>query len=125
MINVVLKAEFIFILVALVKIFWFLFFQTTYTLQDIQSFYPLSALNILGYKGLDAWYIYPLQTLNLFELAYWLLLSYYIGKMASPIKNSEQNKYPIDFGLKIVASSYGTALLLWVCIVMFFTLNYS
>jgi hypothetical protein len=31
----------------------------------------------------------------------------------------------MDRGLKIVASSYGRALLLWVVVIMFFTLNYS
>lgn len=123
--NAVIKAEFVFLGVSVLKIIWFYFFQTNYTLEDLQYFYPLSALNIVGYKGLEPWFIYPLQTLNLFELAYWLLLAYYIGKMASPTKNKEKNKYPIDFGLKIVASSYGVALLLWVVVVMFFTLNYS
>ena len=123
--NAIVKAEFVFLGVGILKIIWFYFFQTNYTLEDLQYFYPLSALNIVGYKGIDAWFIYPLQTLNLFELAYWLLLSFYVGKIASPTKNKEENKYPIDFGLKIVASSYGSALLLWIVVVMFFTLNYS
>lgn len=122
---IVVKAEFVFLGVGVLKIVWFYFFQTNYTLEDLQYFYPLSALNIVGYKGLDSWFIYPLQTLNLFELAYWFLLAYYVGKIASPTKSKEENKYPIDFGLKIVASSYGSALLLWIVVVMFFTLNYS
>ena len=123
--DAVVKAEFVFLGVGVLKIVWFYFFQTNYTLEDLQYFYPLSALNIVGYKGLDTWFIYPLQVLNLFELAYWFLLAYYVGKIASPTKSKEENKYPIDFGLKIVASSYGSALLLWVVVVMFFTLNYS
>lgn len=122
--NAVVKAEFVFLGVGILKIVWFYFFQTNYTLEDLQYFYPLSALNIVGYKDLDAWFIYPLQVLNLFELVYWLVLAYLIGKIATPIRNKE-NKYPIDFGLKIVASSYGSALLLWVVVVMFFTLNNS
>lgn len=114
--DMVIKAEFIFLLVAVCKIIWFYFFQTNYKLEDIQYFYPLSALNITGFKGLEPWYIYPFQTLNLFELAYWLILAFYIGKA------TETN---MDNGLKIVASSYGSALLLWVVMIMFFTLNYS
>ena len=125
LLNAVIKAEFVFLGVGVLKIIWFYFFQTNYTLEDLQYFYPLSALNIVGYKGIDAWFIYPLQTLNLFELTYWFLLSYYIGKITSPTGKIENNKYPVDFGLKIVASSYGSALLLWVVVVMFFTLNYS
>ena len=120
--NAVVKAEFVFLGVGVLKIIWFYFFQANYTLEDLQYFYPLSALNIVGYQGLDAWFIYPLQVLNLFELAYWLLLSYFIGKLAFTEKDKGK---PMDLGFKIVASSYGSALLLWVVVVMFFTLNYS
>ena len=108
--------------VGVLKIIWFYFFQTSYTLEDLQYFYPLSALNIVGYQGLESWFIYPLQVLNLFELAYWLLLAYFIGKLAFTEKDKGK---PMDLGFKIVASSYGSALLLWVVVVMFFTLNYS
>jgi hypothetical protein len=120
--NTVVKAEFVFLSVGVLKIVWFYFFQTNYTLEDLQYFYPLSALNIVGYKGLESWFIYPLQVLNLFELAYWLLLAYFIGKLAFTEKDKGK---PMDLGFKIVASSYGSALLLWVVVVMFFTLNYS
>jgi hypothetical protein len=112
----VLTAEFVFLLVPVFKIVWFYFFQTNYKLEDIQYFYPLSALNIVGYKDLEPWFIYPFQTLNLFELVYWLILSFYIGKATQT---------SMDKGLKIVAYSYGSALLLWVVTIMFFTLNYS
>ncbi len=112
----VVTAEFVFLLVGVFKIIWFYFFQTNYKLIDIQYFYPLSALNIVGYKGLEPWFIYPFQTLNLFELTYWLILAYYIGKA------TQTN---MDNGLKIVACSYGPALLLWVVTIMFFTLNSS
>lgn len=114
--SFVLTAEFVFLLVPVFKIIWFYFFQTRYKLEDIQYFYPLSALNIVGYKDLEPWFIYPFQILNLFELTYWLILAYYIGKA------TQSN---MDKGLKIVAYSYGPALLLWVVTIMFFTLNYS
>lgn len=114
--NCVLKAEFIFLAVPISKLIWFYFFQPNYTLEDIQYFYPLSALNIIGYKGLEPWLIYPLQTINFFELAYIIYLSYCIGQI------TETNT---DNGLKIVASSYVPALLLWIVVIMFFTLNYS
>jgi hypothetical protein len=112
----VVTAELVFLLVPIFKMGWFYFFDTQYKLEDIQNFFPLSALNIIGYQGLEAWFIYPFQTLNLFELAYWLLLAYFLGKA------TETN---MDKGLKIVACSYGPALLLWVVVIMFFTLNYS
>lgn len=113
---IVISSEFVFLLVPVFKILWFCFFQTNYKLEDIQYFYPFSALNIVGYNDLEPWFVYPFQTLNLFELAYWLVLSYYIGKATQT---------SMDQGLKIVAYSYGSALLLWVVTIMFFTLNYS
>lgn len=112
--DFVLKAEFIFLLVPIFKMIWFYFIQSHYTLDDLQNFYPLSALNITGYKGLDVWFIYPLQILNLFELLYIIYLGFEIGKL------TQTNT---DHGLKIVAFSYVPSLLLWVVMVMFFTLN--
>jgi hypothetical protein len=100
----VISAEFVLLLVPIFKILWFYFFQTTYTLEDIQYFYPLSALNIVGYQGLEPWLIYPFQVLNLFELAYWIIFAYFIGKI------TETN---MDRGLKIVTSSYGSGIFLW------------
>ncbi len=114
--NIVVKAEFVFLLVIVFKTAWFYFFQTDYTLEELQYFYPLSALNIIGYEGLQPWFIYPFQVLNLFELAYWFILAYLIGK--------ELNENT-DKGMSIVASSYGVSLLIWVVGVMFFTLNMS
>lgn len=114
--EITIKAEFIFLLVSVCKLIWFYFFQTNFILEDIQYFYPLSSLNILDYHLLDPWLIYPLQTLNFFEFAYIILLSFQIGNLT---------KTNTDTGLKIVASSYVPALLLWVTVVMFFTLNFS
>ncbi|NJM80540.1 MAG: hypothetical protein HC854_14675 [Flavobacterium sp.] len=115
--NLAIKADFIFLLVPVFKVIWFYFFQTTHTLSDFQSFFPLSAINIIGYKDLETWFLYPLQVFNLFELVYWLVLSYYVGKLAFTEKDKGKS---MDLGFKIVASSYGSALILWIVVVMFF-----
>lgn len=116
LINIVVKAEFVFLLAIISKIIWFYFFYPNSTLEDIQYFYPLSLLNILDYQGLETWSIYPFQVLNLFELAYWIVLAFLIGK------ELDENT---DKGFSIVLSSYGIGLLIWVVGVMFFTLNMS
>lgn len=112
--GMALKAEFIFLLVPVLKIVWFYFFKTDFTLEDLQLFYPLSALNITGYQGIDVWFIYPFQVLNLFEVVYWWFLAYQLDKTL----NEKEEK-----GINIVASGYGVGLFLWVAGVMFFTLN--
>lgn len=113
---IVAEAEIIFLLVPICKIIWFYFFQPQHTLEDIQFFYPLSLLNLTNYKQVAQWYVYPLQLANLFEVSYWLLLTYLLGKV---LKISFKQRF------YFVASSYGVLLLLWVVAVMFFTLNYS
>jgi hypothetical protein len=113
--NIVIKAECIFLLVPIFKIIWFYFFQTSSSLKEIQNFYPLSALNMVGYEGLELWFIYPSQILNLFELAYIIYLGHQIGQLTNTTT---------DNGLKIVGYSYVHALLLWVVTIMFFTRNY-
>jgi|SRR5690606_29278028 len=114
--SILIKAEFVFLLVIVFKTLWFYVFQQDYTLEDIQYFYPLSALNIVGYEGVKPWFIYPLQVLNVFEIIYWGILAYLLGKEL----NISTGK-----GMGIVASSYGVGLVIWVVAVMFFTLNMS
>lgn len=112
----VLKAEFIFLLPLVFEIFYFTFINKNFNKLDIQNFFPLSAINISGYEGLEPWYIYPLQTLNLFEIAYIIYLGFQVAKLT--------HSKP-DEGLKIVVLSYVPALLLWVSTIMFLTLSYS
>lgn len=112
--TTVLKAEFIFLLAPIGKLVWFYYMQTDFDLDDLQKFYPLSLINITGYENLEAWYIYPLQAINVFEIIYWIILSYQLKKLV----NINFNKSFI-----IVMSSYGLCLFIWIIAVMFFTLN--
>ncbi len=115
--NIVLKAEFIFLLVGVLKLVRFYFFKTDFTLEELQIFYPLSMLSIIGSEMVEPWYVYPLQVLNAFEVIYWVVLALLLDHA---LNNKKGN-----MGIKIVASSYGPALLIWVVAVMFFTLNMS
>ncbi|MCF6308565.1 MAG: hypothetical protein L3J09_11505 [Flavobacteriaceae bacterium] len=112
----VVKAEYIFLFVITSKIIWFYFFKQNYTVEYQQYFYPLSAINIIGYDNLYPWWVYFFQVLNVFELFYWISLSYLISK---------EIKVSIEYGLKIVASSYGLALVIWIFGTMFIALNAS
>jgi len=114
--GIVLQAEFLFIIPVLIKFVWFLWIQTSYSFIDLQYFYPLSALNIVGYEDLQPWFLYPFQVLNLFEIAYWIVLAYFIGEAIGGTA---------DHGFKIVLTSYVPALVIWVGCIMFVTLNYS
>lgn len=112
--SIVLKAEFIFIGIPILKLLWFYFVKTDFELIDIQLFYPLSLLQITGYQNLEPWFIYPLQVINVFELTYWFLLAIQLKKLVE-----------INFSksLSIIAYSYGLILFIWIIAVMFFYLN--
>jgi hypothetical protein len=112
--KAVMLAEIPFLLVPLIKLFWFLFIQTQYTFNDLQYFYPLSALQLFEIKTLAIWQIYPLQLLNVFEMVYWVLLAYWLKRLLN---------ITLTKGMEVVIASYGTGLLLWVVFVTFLSLN--
>ena len=114
--NVTVLAEIIFLLPVLIKLLWFLFIKTDYDLNDLTLFYPLSALNLVDAETIPRYWLAPLQTLNLFEVAYWFLLAY-------GVSGATDFSFKRSFGL--VMSSYGVGLVLWVVLVMFLTITYS
>lgn len=114
--NLVMKAEFVFLLVPVCKVVWFYFFAQSYTLVDLQKFFPFSAMNLIDVTSIEPWFVYPLQVLNLFELSYIIILSYKIGFFS---------KTTPDAGFKIVVFSYLPALVLWVTVITFLILNNS
>jgi len=114
--RIALIGEFVLIFVGLIKLLYFLFIKTDYTLQDLQQYYPLSYINFLEIEKIQPWLVYPLQTINLFELAYFLVLVFGINKLL-------KNKFWKSF--EITAVSYGTGLVIWIGLVMFLTLNIS
>lgn len=114
-----LVAEFVFLVPSILKIIWFAFFKTDYDLLDLQLFYPLSALSLFDEAAVQqnqSWLVYPLQTLNLFEVAYWLLLAKGV---------SEVIKRDFTKSFELVMASYGTGLVLWIVTIMFITVTYG
>ncbi len=114
--TVTLLGEFILVLVGYFKLFYFAFFKPNYTFEDLSSFYPFSLTNFLDVKTIEPWLVYPLQTINLFEISYFLVLVYGLHQIL-------KNKYWKSF--EIVALSYGTGLIIWVGLVMFLILNFT
>lgn len=115
--NIAITAEFIFLVPAVIKIFWFRYEYPAGTLSEWHKVYILSALSLFDNVSAD-WY-FPLQTLNLFEIAYWFLLAYGIHKI-TPLN--------FDSSLRVVVFSYLPALFIWIvfiayCTVMIFPNN--
>lgn len=109
-------SEIVLISSSIVRILWFSFVQTDYTLQDIQYFMPLSIINLFDPLNLDPLFIYPLRLLNGFEVMYWFALAYLLKDILR--MNILRNFY-------FVACSYGIGLLIWCVFIAFITVNFS
>lgn len=114
--KIALFAESAFVAYALLKLLLLAFSHPVSRLQDMQQFAPMSLYSILDPGSVPGWLMYPLQTLNLFEIAYWFLLAaglrYYLGQ-------------PLGKMLLLVISTYGIGLLGWITSVEFLTINAS
>jgi len=112
--RVALLGEFVLLFVGIFKLLYFLFIKTDYDLLDLQRYYPLSLINFADIDNLEPWLVYPIQTINLFEVIYFLVLVYGMHKLL-------KSNYWRDF--EITAVSYGIGLLIWLGLVTFLTLN--
>ncbi len=112
--KVVLVTEFVWLLPSFTLIIWFGLIETSYTFNDVQYFAPLSLLNLFNASQLDPWLIFPLKSLNLFEVIYLLVLALGIKKIM---------KKDYDSALKFTLPVYGSALVVWILFVTFLSIN--
>ena len=116
--TVVLIAEFVFIIAGFYKFFNFYLVETDYTLETLQTYYPLSLINYKEAISTEKWLAYPLQLANVFELMYWGVLAWGIWQLAD-------KKISYQRSLGYVALTYGVGLLFWVGVVCFLILSVS
>lgn len=114
--RIVLKAEFVWLVPSLTGIVWFGFINTDYTLTDIQYFQPLSLLNLFSASEIEHWLVFPLKSINVFELAYLIVLV--VG-----VRNELTKEF--NAALNFTIPVYGSALLTWIVFVTFLTINLS
>lgn len=112
----VLMAEFVFIIGGVYKFVYFYWVQTDYTLEDLQTYYPMSLINFREYISMERWAAYPLQLVNVFEAGYWAIL-------VMGIRDLFQEKISYFRSLGLVLATYGVGLLFWVSVVVFLILN--
>ncbi len=111
--NVTLKAEIIFVIYSIVRLLWYKIIRIPESMEEMQVM-PLSLMQFFDPITIEPWLIYPLNTLNIFEVLYILMLS---ALMAVAI----QTKFRKAFELVFV--SYGAGLLLLMVAQMFLILN--
>ena len=112
--GAVIACEVVFIIAGFVKLFWFYFFAGNYDLNEMSFFYPLSLSNFFDFTEINKIWIFPLQTMNLFQIAYIILLSLGL-QLRSGISRA--------IAEKSVLVSYLPGLLLVISLVMFLTIG--
>lgn len=116
--TVVLIVEFVFVIAGFYKFFNFYLIDTDYTLETLQTYYPLSLINYKETISTEKWLAYPLQLVNVFELMYWGFLAWGLWELAD-------KKISYIKSLGYVALTYGIGLLFWVGVVCFLILSVS
>ena len=118
LLTIVLMAEFVFVTAGFYKFFNFYLIDTDYTLETLQTYYPLSLINFKEAISTEKWLAYPLQLCNVFEMMYWGFLAWGIWELAD-------KKISYIKSLGYVALTYGIGLLFWVGVVCFLILSVS
>ncbi|MEM6736005.1 MAG: hypothetical protein AAGC64_05375 [Bacteroidota bacterium] len=72
--KMVMLAEIIFFLPEIAKVIWFSLFSIDPNYNDYLAFYPFSLINFFDYSQIAPKWIYPLKSINLFEMLYWSVL---------------------------------------------------
>ena len=114
--KIVIASEIVFVIAGFVKFFWFYLFAGNYNLNDLWFFYPLSLVNFFNKSELSKVWIYPFQTINLFHLFYIFLISIGLNKLCDIEKS---------YSDRIVFLSYLPALIVWVSLIIFLTIDVS
>ncbi|MBN1650881.1 MAG: hypothetical protein JW857_06110 [Bacteroidales bacterium] len=114
--KIAITAEYVFLFSGVIKFCWIYFFRTSIDLNYFGFFQPLSAINFFAPSDNLSFLIYPLQLINLFELAYFVILA---NLLMSVINKSFWESF------EFVLSTYGLSLVIWVVFITFLTLNFG
>jgi len=114
-IKSVILADVVFWIANASKMAYF-YYQSSYSLQDINYYFPLSLTQLFEADEVNTYLYYLLQSSNLFELVYWFVLAWIISRVAD-----------IDFDKSFnnVMLAYLPAFIIWVVFVTFISIMYS
>jgi len=113
--NVCLKAEYVFVGMLFVRFIWLLFFKNVNNLTDLNSF-PGSVLNLYDIEKIPIWLIYPLQTVNIWEVLFCIVGT----SMYSIQYNVSKAK-----AAQLFCIPYLAGLFIWVLVIVFITLQFT
>jgi len=100
---IVLLGQFLLLIPDLLELAWFTFIKTDYSMQDVQSFSPLSLAVFVNNENISEFAFKLLSAINLFNMLYWFLLCYLIQKFS---------RVSLKDSVLIVFSFYGVLVLI-------------
>ncbi|WP_047451174.1 hypothetical protein [Alistipes sp. ZOR0009] len=112
LIYIIIKSQYIVVVNGFITILYFWITKKYHTISDL-SIIPFSALSLFKPNEVEPWLVYPLSILSLFEVFYWVALIIQWKKLTG-------KSYGESFDF--IGSTYGLGLLLWVLVVIFFTI---
>lgn len=113
--KTVMKASVIFLIGKIIVSFIYLF-TDIHVFDDLITSDKFSLSGYFSKDSIPAWLRYPLSIVNVFEIVFWLLLSWGVSRLI-------QKSYSASFGF--VAATYGIGLLMWMLFIVFLSLNLS
>jgi hypothetical protein len=112
--KIVIASEIVFVFAGLLKFLWFYLFAGNYDLNDLGFFYPISLINFFKISEVSKFWVFPLQTVNLFQIFYLFSISFGLNKIG---------KIEKTYSDRIVLLSYLPALVLLITLVMFLSID--
>ena len=107
--RIVMASELVFYIPEIIKIGWFMVFETDPDFYRIQAFYPLSMMSFFDHATLPDRFHYPLKALNLFEIVYMATLMLGVWHFS---------KKPFKNAFIIVVSTYLPIFIFWLVFYM-------
>ncbi|CAD5255216.1 MULTISPECIES: hypothetical protein [unclassified Imperialibacter] len=109
-------AEFVNFIPMIMKVIWFGLIHRTYSMEDLQSFAPLSLSSIVEVSEYPAYLFSLIQTSSLFWVGYILLLAFFLSKF---LENAFSNM------LMVVVASYGSVWVIMQVFTVFILISFS
>ena len=113
--TLVLRSSIVFLLWKLALTFILLFSKVQF-FDDLETLNKFALAGFVNKESVPTWLMYPLSIINIFEVAFWVLLTFGMSRIL-------QRSFKGSLGF--VLTTYGLGLLIWMVFIIFLQLNLS
>jgi hypothetical protein len=113
--TLALRSSVVFLIWKLLTTFILLFTKVE-VMDDMAKANKFSLTGYISKEDIPSWLLSPLSLINIFEVTFWLLLTFGMSRLLQKSFNSS---------LRFVATTYGLGLFIWMVFIIFLLLNVS